>query len=63
MRSQLRRLTGQKLGADPAAWEAWWAANRETFTPSPPGRAGFREESPCIRRCLETKREPGLKTL
>ena len=42
VRSNLRRLTGQKLGADPAAWEKWWAENKETFTPPPPGRAGLR---------------------
>jgi HEAT repeat protein len=39
VRSNLRRLTGQKLGADPAAWEKWWTENKETFTPLPPGRA------------------------
>jgi HEAT repeat protein len=42
VRSNLRRFTGQKLGADPAAWEKWWAENKETFTPPPPGRAGLR---------------------
>jgi hypothetical protein len=42
VRSNLRRITGQKLGADPAAWEKWWAENKETFTPPPPGRAGLR---------------------
>jgi HEAT repeat protein len=42
VRSNLRRLTGQKLGADPAAWEKWWAENKETFTPPSPGRAGLR---------------------
>ena len=42
VRSNLRRITGQKLGADPAAWEKWWAENKETFTPPLPGRAGFR---------------------
>jgi HEAT repeat protein len=36
-RSALRLLTGQKLGADPAAYEQWWKENRETFTPRPPG--------------------------
>jgi hypothetical protein len=33
-RNNLRRISGQKLGADPAAWEKWWAENRETFTPA-----------------------------
>jgi Uncharacterized protein conserved in bacteria (DUF2330) len=42
VRSRLRQLTGQKLGADPAAWEKWWAENKETFVPQPAGRAGFR---------------------
>ena len=36
VRSSLRRITGQKLGADPAAYEKWWKENRETFTPPPP---------------------------
>ena len=31
VRSDLRRITGQKLGADPAAYEKWWKENRETF--------------------------------
>lgn len=35
VRSRLRILTGQKLGADPAAYEKWWKENRETFVPSP----------------------------
>ena len=38
VRTNLRRLSGEKLGADPAAWEKWWAENRETFTPAPPRR-------------------------
>lgn len=33
VRSALRRLTGQKLGADPAAYEKWWAENKDTFVP------------------------------
>ena len=33
VRSSLRRLFGQKLGADPAAWEKWWAENKGSFTP------------------------------
>jgi HEAT repeat protein len=33
VRSALRRLTGQKLGADPAAYEKWWAENKETYVP------------------------------
>jgi len=35
VRNHLRRLSGKKLGADPATWEKWWAENRETFTPRP----------------------------
>jgi hypothetical protein len=35
----LKRLTGQDLPAEPALWQAWWAANRDAFqaqpTPSP----------------------------
>jgi HEAT repeat protein len=33
-RDNLRRISGKKLGADPAAWEKWWAENRETFKPA-----------------------------
>ncbi|HUD48510.1 MAG TPA: DUF2330 domain-containing protein [Candidatus Baltobacteraceae bacterium] len=33
VRAGLRRLTGQKLGPDPAAWEKWWAENNKDFTP------------------------------
>ena len=40
VRSNLRRLTGLKLGADPAAWEQWWKENGRTFTPQPTGRSG-----------------------
>ena len=28
----LVRITGQKLTMDPAAWQAWWAGARETFS-------------------------------
>ncbi len=35
-RSALRAITGQRLGADPAAYEKWWAENKESFTR--PGR-------------------------
>jgi hypothetical protein len=38
VRSSLRRLTGQKLGADPAAYENWWAKNKETFVAIVPPR-------------------------
>ena len=31
VRSDLRRIAGQKLGADPVAYEKWWKENRETF--------------------------------
>ncbi len=34
-RTALRVLSGEKLGADPAAWEKWWADNQDTFTPTP----------------------------
>jgi HEAT repeat protein len=33
VRSAFRRLTGQKLGADPAAYEKWWAENKDTYVP------------------------------
>jgi hypothetical protein len=33
VRARLRRLTGQKLGPDPAAYEKWWAENKKDFTP------------------------------
>jgi hypothetical protein len=35
VRARLRRLTGQKLGPDPAAWEKWWAENKDNYTPHP----------------------------
>jgi hypothetical protein len=38
VRSNLRHATGQQLGADPAAYEKWWAENKETFTPRPQNR-------------------------
>ena len=38
VRSSLRQLSGQKLGAAPAAWEQWWTTNKETFTPQRPSR-------------------------
>ena len=28
----LRKISGQDLGEDPAAWESWWNAARATFT-------------------------------
>jgi hypothetical protein len=34
-RNALRMFSGEKLGADPAAWEKWWADNQDTFTPTP----------------------------
>ena len=34
-RTALRVLSGEKLGADPAAWEKWWADRQDTFTPTP----------------------------
>jgi len=36
VRARLRHLTGQKLGPDPAAYEKWWAENKNDFTPQPP---------------------------
>jgi HEAT repeat protein len=36
VRSDLRELTGQKLGDDPAAYEHWWKENRENFAPPLP---------------------------
>jgi hypothetical protein len=34
-RHNLRQVTGEKLGADPADYEKWWAENKETCTPKP----------------------------
>jgi len=42
VRSNLRQATGQKLGADPAAYEKWWAENKETFTPRAQNFGGIR---------------------
>jgi hypothetical protein len=39
VRSNLRRATGERLGADPAAYEKWWAENKETFTPRAQSRS------------------------
>ncbi len=33
----LRRLTKQDLPAQPALWQAWWAANRDAYEPTPEG--------------------------
>ena len=35
-RCKLRLLTGQKLGPEPAAYEKWWAENKDNYTPPPP---------------------------
>jgi hypothetical protein len=35
VRSALRRLTGQKLGANSVAYEKWWAENKATYVPMP----------------------------
>lgn len=35
----LADLAGRDLGLAPDAWAAWWAANRETFTPAPAGKS------------------------
>jgi hypothetical protein len=35
-RGTLRRLTGQKLGPDPAAYEQWWKQNRDVYIPPSP---------------------------
>ena len=29
--AQLRKMTGQEIGEDPAAWEEWWGKNRAGF--------------------------------
>jgi HEAT repeat protein len=42
VRESLRRLSGLKLGADPAAWEKWWAENKETFVPQSRPEASLR---------------------
>jgi len=39
VRSGFRRLTGQKLGPEAAAYERWWAENKDTYVPVTP-RAG-----------------------
>jgi HEAT repeat protein len=36
VRAALRRLTDQKLGADPAAYEKWWAENKDTYVAASP---------------------------
>ncbi len=41
VRARLRQLTGQKLGPDPAAYEKWWAENKNNFTPHPPSGPGL----------------------
>jgi HEAT repeat protein len=33
VRATLRRVSGQNLGPDPAAYQKWWAENKDTFTP------------------------------
>jgi len=35
---ELKRLTGQDLGADPSAWEGWWEKNRENYPGTPETR-------------------------
>jgi len=35
----LRRLTGQRLGTDPLAWEAWWASSNQQLPPISPSGA------------------------
>jgi hypothetical protein len=30
----LKRLTRQDLPAQPALWQAWWAANRDAYEPT-----------------------------
>ena len=42
VRARLRRLTGQKLGPDPATWEKWWAQNKDSYTPPPPSGPGLK---------------------
>jgi HEAT repeat protein len=38
VRAKLRSLIQQKLGSDPAAYEKWWAENKNTCTLHPPPR-------------------------
>lgn len=45
VRSSLRQLSGQKLGANPAAWEQWWATNKATFTPQSPTQSRRRPQA------------------
>ncbi len=47
VRSSLRHLTGQKLGADPAAYEKWWTENKQAYvTPPLPQRFGIPDRRP-----------------
>jgi HEAT repeat protein len=41
VRARLHWLTGQSLGSDPAAWEKWWAENKNDFTPLKPSGPPF----------------------
>ena len=41
VRARLRLLSGQKLGPDPAAYEKWWAENKNDFTPAPSSGRGL----------------------
>ena len=41
VRARLHWLTGQSLGSDPAAWEKWWAENKNDFTPLTPSGPPF----------------------
>jgi hypothetical protein len=45
VRSGFRRLTSQKLGADPAAYEKWWAENKDAYVAAAP-RNGSRSRYP-----------------
>jgi len=40
----LQDLTGKELGLDPKAWQAWWEANKDSFTPPAPGASGPRPD-------------------
>jgi len=41
VRARLRLLSGQKLGPDPAAYEKWWAENKNDFTAAPSSGRGL----------------------
>ena len=53
MLDNLRKLTHQDLGPDPAAWKLWWDRNRESIekaagvvSPTEPGGRDEKREAP-----------------